>query len=509
MRHHQHQRDESDRTLAGEGLREGVVGAAVHVEQRRGAARVERAAGAEVLLLVAHRERLAGTAQDRQERSEPQARGHVRLPIGHLRDRPGPRGETVHRVRTAGDPNHDEAGADCEDHGRGSDRDEAAQRRRPRTGGRQPDDGGDDAGGDDRPRDPAAALVAEDDGDERDGQESDSRGKPDETASAWLATDRAGRAGLGFDATRQEPQRQDRRRREAQVLGEPAGVAERRLQSIGATEVGERIGGAQHPQIEVAQAIEGGGGDGEDESREDAAGHEQRRVRVAGGRRALRLGADRDRHRQRGHGGVQREHDGQDRIDDGGDIGGGERAGEQPQRFTERGGIDDVGGRVERQAAQAEHRRADIARQRQTGRRPQHVQRRGAITCPQPRQPARDRARGQDDEGDERPGRRTVPADGRHGQQDGDSEHRPQAGERGQRQAGDQGEDRPAPRVDEQRDRPGRRSQAERDRQRRARRAQHPRGTRAGGSRHGWDGPGIRTTTARRRRPAIQSSTSD
>ncbi len=200
--HHQHQRDQPDRALAREGLREHVVGAAVHVEQRRVAAGVVGAAAAEVLLLVAHRERLAAAAQDRQERAEPQARRHVRLPIGHLRDRPGPRGEAVHRARTAGDPDHDEAGADREDHGRGSrpPRGGAASEHgagRSRPGSRQPDDGRDDAGGDDRPGDPAAALVAEDDGDERDGQESGGRGEPDETAPARLATGCVRRAGLG------------------------------------------------------------------------------------------------------------------------------------------------------------------------------------------------------------------------------------------------------------------------------------------------------------------------
>ena len=50
---------------------------------------------------------------------------------------------------------------------------------------------------------------------------------------------------------RPQPHREDRRRREAQVLGEPAGVAERRLQPLGAGDVGERIGRAQVPQVDL------------------------------------------------------------------------------------------------------------------------------------------------------------------------------------------------------------------------------------------------------------------
>ncbi len=121
-----------------------------------------------------------------------------------MRNRPGPRGESVHRARTAGDADHDQAGADREDHGRGSNRHEAAQRERGAgrsgPGDHEPDDGRDDAGGDDRPRDPAAALVAEDDGDERDGQEAGGRDEPDEAARARLATGCVRQAGPGFGA---------------------------------------------------------------------------------------------------------------------------------------------------------------------------------------------------------------------------------------------------------------------------------------------------------------------
>ncbi len=218
---------------------------------------------------------------------------------------------------------------------------------------------------------------------------------------------------------------------------------------------------------------------------------------------------DRDRHGQRGHGRVQRQHHRQDRIDHRGDVSSGERAGQQAERFTQRGGTDDVGGRVERQTAQAEHRRAEIARQRQANRRPQHVQQRGAIACAQARQPSGHGARGERDEGDERPGGRALAADRRHRQEQGNGQDRTQPGERTQRQAGGHRDDRPAVRMDEQRDRAGAGSQAEPDWQRRAGRAEHPRGTRAGGGSHGWEGAGTRTTMARRRRPATQSSTSD
>ena len=230
--------------------------------------------------------------------------------------------------------------------------------------------------------------------------------------------------------------------------------------------------------------------------------------RPAAGGRSVPV-ADRDRDGQRRHGRVQRQHHRQDRIDHRGDVGRRERAGQQADRLTQRGGADDVGGGIERQAAQAEHGRADIACQRQTGRRPQHVQRRGAIAGPQARQPPGHRARRQGDECDERPGRRAMAADRRQREEQGHGQHRPQPRQRGQARAGDHCEDRPAVWMHDQRDRAGGRSQAEPGRQRRARRAQHPRGARAGGGSHGSEEEGTRTTIARRLRPAIQSSTSD
>ena len=151
----------------------------------------------------------------------------------------------------------------------------------PGPGGHEPDDGGDDAGGDERPGDPAAALVAEHDGDERDDQETGRRDEADDrrprgSRSASRASPPAGQS------------------HSARI----AGVAKHRYSAnqpacpkvdcsrSAPREVGERIGGAQHAQVEVPQPIEGAGGDGEDEPGEDAAGHLERGVRAAGGRGA-------------------------------------------------------------------------------------------------------------------------------------------------------------------------------------------------------------------------------
>jgi hypothetical protein len=292
-------------------------------------------------------------------------------------------------------------------------------------------------------------------------------------------------------------------------------VAEGGLQPVRAARVGERIRAAEHAQIEDTQPIERARGDGGDEPDEDATGDEQRGVDACRWRglpgRPSGVAPDRDGDRHRRHRRVQRQDHRQQRIGQRGDVGAGQRPRQRPPYLADRRGADDLRRGVERQAAQAEHRGAAVAGERETDWRAHQIQRHRPIPGDDAGQPAGHRAGGEGDEGDKRPGGRTVAAHRGQREQEGDRPLWAPPGQPGDGKADRHGQDGPGVGAQDERERSERRQHGETARQRHPRAAQQPprARARAGGDAHGGSAAGTRTTMARRRKPVTQSSTSD